>query len=231
MRLARRLLEGAQLDGTIGGGTLENFTELNREPAVGHAADFTVHACNPQVHAFDEESIVETLAVQGTTVASARTLSGGHPVVVSPVTFTPRWRLNAAGAPPPQFPGLMPFREDARHNSRFAAAWTLGSIAALAGAGTESVTYFEVAGANGLFDASGALTAPGSALQRACAIADKALVFAQVDHPLWLSVLARREGAGVRVMMTNLRGAEVEVNLEKRKIRLPAFETVEQVLS
>jgi D-apionolactonase len=139
----------------VGGGATDNFTELNRGREIARVADFTVHACNPQVHAFDDLSCIETLAIQGQTVAAAREFSHHRPVVVSPITFTPRNTGAAAELANVTPMATLPFRFDARLATPFAAAWSLGSVSALATAGAASLTYFEAAGANGLLGPDG----------------------------------------------------------------------------
>ena len=70
MTLARSALPA---DTSVGGGTRANFTELNRlRPAPGEL-DAATYAINPQVHAFDEASILETPATVALTVRDART--------------------------------------------------------------------------------------------------------------------------------------------------------------
>jgi hypothetical protein len=49
---------------------------------------------------------------------------------------------------------------DARHWTAFGAAWTLGSIAALASGGADSATYFATFGPLGLLDPATGRTAP-----------------------------------------------------------------------
>ena len=139
----------------VGGGATDNFTELNRGREIAGVADFTVHACNPQVHVFDNLSIVETLAIQGATVVAARSMSGGHPTVISPITLAPRCTSGTGDSDGDVPADLLPFRVDERLATPFAAAWMLGSLAVLATAGAASLTYFEACGANGLVEADG----------------------------------------------------------------------------
>ena len=139
----------------VGGGATDNFTELNRGRAIAAHADFTAHACNPQVHAFDDRSLIETLAIQGETVTAARHLSGGKPAVVSPITLTPRTALSFAAATETSSPEPAPFQFDQRLTTPFAAAWTLGSLAATTASGVASLTYFEAVGVNGLLGIDG----------------------------------------------------------------------------
>jgi hypothetical protein len=130
----------------IGGGTDLHFCELNREHALGRfrsaETDFVSWPVTPQVHACDHLSLIENLEAQPDTVATARARFPGKPVAISPVTLRPRpnppIRHPVDPAPPPNF--------DPRQLSWFGGAWTLGSLLALAGAGVESVTFFEMTG-------------------------------------------------------------------------------------
>jgi len=121
-------------------GTNDYFTELNRQRPKLEAAEGTCYSINPQVHAFDDASLVENLAAQGDTVRTARSFAGARWIAVTPVTLRPRF-VPASGKP---------VQPDPRQSSEFAAAWTLGSIKALAEAGANSVTYYEVAGPGGI---------------------------------------------------------------------------------
>jgi len=74
----------------------DNFTELNRERPPAESADGFGFAANPQVHAFDNRSIFETVDTYPELVASARAL-GYRRVSVGPVTWEPRgWRTRPA---------------------------------------------------------------------------------------------------------------------------------------
>lgn len=120
--------------GVVGTGTLNHFTELNRHrPAAGGSHDFVGFGVNAQVHAFDDVSLLETVTQHGALVRHASAIGGGRPVAVSPMTLGP-----AADS------------ADSRLHSMFGAVWTLASLAELAAAGAESVTYFRLAGDGGI---------------------------------------------------------------------------------
>jgi hypothetical protein len=146
----------AKLRAPVGAGSDCNFCELNREHALGRFAladaDFVFWSVNPQVHAFDHLSIMETLEAQAATVQSARNFAGNRPLVISPVTLKQRFNPVATDSQAPTAPGELPPQVDTRQLSRFAAAWTLGSIASLASAGTESVTFYETTGWRGVME-------------------------------------------------------------------------------
>ncbi len=135
LRLARTHLKGAP----IGGGTNQYFAELNRGRPPVDAIDFASYSINPQVHAFDNLSLVENLSSQGDTVRSARMFVGSKGIVVSPVTLRPRFNQFSKQPTPP----------DPRMASLFGAAWTLGSVKYLSEAGVSAVTYYETHGKAG----------------------------------------------------------------------------------
>ena len=88
----------------------------------------------------------------GDTVTSARRFAGTSRIAVSPVTFKPRFNAVATGPEPELPPGELPPQVDPRQATLFAAGWTLGSLAALAGGGVERVTYFETTGWRGVME-------------------------------------------------------------------------------
>ena len=141
-------------------GTNEYFTELNRERPQVKVLDGSCYSVNPQVHAFDNQSLVENLEGQGHTVKSAQRFLEGKPVHVTPVTLRPRFNPQAKGAPEPIVPGRLPSRIDARQMSLFGAVWTLGSIKYLAESGAASITYFQTHGWAGVMEAAAGSPAP-----------------------------------------------------------------------
>ncbi|HXF63743.1 MAG TPA: hypothetical protein VNK95_19115, partial [Caldilineaceae bacterium] len=154
--LARRILGLLLPEARFGGGADLFFTELNRYCATSGAApaglDFLCYSINPQVHAFDNSSLVETLVAQAATVESALALSGGLPVAVTPVTLRMRANPNATGPEPPPPPGELPPQVDPRQMSLFGAGWTLGSLKYLSLSGVYSLTYYETTGWRGVME-------------------------------------------------------------------------------
>ena len=160
VELFRRFMDGITPGASAASGTDAFFTELNRERPDTDILDAVTFSLNPQVHAFDNGSLVETLPAQKTVVETARNFSGPETgITVSPVTFKMRWNPNATGPEPPVPEGELPPQADPRQLSLFGAAWTLGSISSLTRAGAGSVTYFETTGLLGVME-----TAAGSPL-------------------------------------------------------------------
>jgi hypothetical protein len=133
-------------------GTNAHFAELNRGFAPGSTADGLVYSVSPQVHSFDDRSVMETLRVQASTVECALRFSRGKPVIVSPITLKARFNAVATSPVPSVPPGELPAQVDPRQMSLFGAAWTLGSISSLALAGASLLTFFETTGWRGVME-------------------------------------------------------------------------------
>ncbi|MBI5771373.1 MAG: hypothetical protein HZA93_26605 [Verrucomicrobia bacterium] len=208
----RTALAGTPHGAAIGAGATDNFTELNRHADVAQCADFPVYATNPQVHASDEASLVETLAMHETMAIEAGRLAGQAPVV-SPITLTRRWRQGEPGAPTGVAPNLLPFQEDGRQASAFCAAWTLGSLAAHARSGATACTYFETSGANGLLTSNGAPHPVHAMLAGLCAWRD-ATPFAVASSHRWsVDGLALHAGPRRVVALGNFRAVPQRVRV------------------
>ena len=143
-------------------GTDADFIFLARSLPPLELVDALTFAITPQVHAFDDASIVETLATEGAAVHSARALAAGKPVYVSPVTLKMRHNPYATGAIPSTPPGELPPEVDPRQMSLFAACWVVGSVRNLAQNGAAGITYFETTGWRGVMEMARARPRPTS---------------------------------------------------------------------
>lgn len=133
----------------LGGGTDGNFVDLNRHRFNFSRVDFVTYSVNPQVHAFDDQTLMENVAAQADTVRSAGALSGGKPVHISPVTLLPRYNPDALSGDVQSVPPA-----DPRLSTEFGAEWTRRSLQTLTQAGASSVTYYETHGPRGLVDSA-----------------------------------------------------------------------------
>jgi D-apionolactonase len=212
---ARAALPGAP----VGGGTNVYFTELNRSRPPLELVDVVAYSINPQVHAFDNRSLVETLAAQGATVASARAFCGDRPLAVSPVTLRPRFNPNATGPEPAPAPGELPSQVDPRQASLLGAGWTLGSLKYLGEAGADSITYYETTGWRGLLEREHGPALPEAFPSQAgqlfplyhvfAALAPFAtdtggsIVASESSAPLRVEALALRAGGRTRILLAS----------------------------
>jgi D-apionolactonase len=139
----RQLLPGVE----IFAGTDAFFTELNRFPVDASQLDGVSYSINPQVHAFDDTSLIETLEAQSYTVTSAKTIFPEKKISLSPVTFHMRWNPNTTdpSIPPRQPTGW----SDKRQFTFFGACWWLISLKYLAESEVNSICFFDLIGKNG----------------------------------------------------------------------------------
>jgi len=191
------------LDATpVAGGSASHFSELNRLPPEHPGMDQVAFAMSPCVHQSDERSMIETLEIQEQVVRRARRLAGGVPVTVTPVTLLP------------QEPGTAGSQADPRAATPFGAAWTLGSLAALAAAGACSVTFHDAVGPGGIITANGAPTPVYSVLAAAAALRGRWLLQTQVSRRREVAALAVGLPGGVRVLVANLTAEPLTARLE-----------------
>lgn len=136
----------------IGSGTDAFFTQLNREKISGEGLDFISYSNNPQVHAFDNASIMGTVEGQRSNIESCRYLYPEKQILVTPITMKMRWNPAATGEEK-KIAGKLPGDADIRQSSMFLAAWTMRSGAVLMQERITGATYFEVTGIKGIMEA------------------------------------------------------------------------------
>ncbi|MFW5831749.1 MAG: hypothetical protein ACOCVA_05835 [Prolixibacteraceae bacterium] len=133
----------------FGAGVNAYFAELNRNRPQTERAGFISYTVCPQVHAFDDATLVENLEGQKYTVETAKNLFPGKPIFVAPVTLKQRFNVVATSIEPELKSGELPDQVDARQNTVLAAQWLLGSLKFLAQSGADLITYFETVGWRG----------------------------------------------------------------------------------
>lgn len=150
---ARAALAPAFTGVPVGGGTDLYFTELNREPPDPMAFDVLNFSINPQVHAFDDRTLIQNAMTQTVVAAHAPRITDSTPVSVAPISLRPRFNPNATDPDADVSNTDLPSNVDARQASYFAANWTAASIKYLSEANTiSSATYFETIGWRGILE-------------------------------------------------------------------------------
>lgn len=158
-QLKRKLAERG-LSARVGGGSRGNFAELNRSAMPLEQMDFLEYAINPQVHYADIASIAETLPAQAMTVRTAKSWGANLPVHIGSVTMKPRIIPYAADDDAVKRSQERERQFDPKLKSLFAAGWTLGSLASLAGENVRSVNFYEAVGSLGVVEEGGERVAP-----------------------------------------------------------------------
>jgi hypothetical protein len=167
------------------GGTDMFFCELNRTKPQVEAMDGVFWSVNPQVHAFDDISLFETLEAQGEQVRAAKAFAGGKQIFVGPVTLERRPNV------------------DPRQASLLGAAWTLASAKHLSEQGADAVTYFETTGLSGVVQADEAFPLY-HVLADVCSLRGAEVLACASGRPLELNALAVRRDGGTTLLVANL---------------------------
>jgi len=143
---------GSRWAGTpLGGGTDLYFTELNREPPDPSAFDVLNFSLNPQVHAFDDRTLIQNAMAQYVVASDAPRLAAPAKISIAPISLRPRFNPNATDPQSDVSNTPLPGDVDERQRTYFAANWAAMSIKYLAQAGSiEVATYFEATGWKGL---------------------------------------------------------------------------------
>jgi hypothetical protein len=209
---ARALLSGVAPGALFGGGTNRYFAELNRQRPSPAGLDRVAFSLNPQVHAFDDATIVECLGSLPSLADTVRSFAPGAGIAISPVTLRPREDPRPASS---RGPGEPPFTDDPRQPTPFAAAWTLGLLAAAARARLASLTLFELLGPRGVLDANAGTPFPVAlALADVAAVQGAAVLDVRSRRPERVQVLALHAGSRTRLFLANVTGATHPVRIE-----------------
>lgn len=228
MAVANEAIEAAAIDAPVGGGTRGYFTELNRAAQTLPLDRMEVvgYTINPQVHAFDNASLTETLAAQPVTVRTARAFISDRKLAVGPITLKPPFNPNATGPEPKPEPGELPAAVDARQPSLYAAGWLVGSLNALGNADVDALTYFETTGWRGVIErrdhplrVEAFQSWPGMVFPIYHVLADVAefragsIVPVVLGDGLRVQALALRADNRTRVLLANMMDEAIDVTL------------------
>jgi D-apionolactonase len=229
VQLVRDRLQTAAGGAPVYGGSNILFTELNRFRPELAQLQGVAWPVNATVHASDDVSVLETAAMHGETVRSARQLCGSLPLAVTPVTFNQRFNPVATGPEPEPGPGELPSQVDRRQPSLLAAVWTLVSAKHLAQAGAASVTYFETTGWRGVIETDEGTGLPDRFCSRPatvfpvyhvladlCELAGAQVLEAPSTEPLAVEALAVRQADRQVVLVANL-------SPDRRRCRITAL--------
>lgn len=217
VRAAREALSTFNKKAIFVAGTDADFIFANKQAQAYRSMDAFCTPTNPQTHAFDNASLVESLAAQGVLVQSAARLAKGTPVFITPITLKPRWNpYSTAGVNKGEPPS------DPRQASLFGAAWTLGSIKHLAEAGAASLTYYETIGARGVMERN--VFSMWHVFAEVGAFAGGEVIVSKSSEPLQVEGLVLRKGKRTRVLLANFTAQAQTVKLRDSRIVLQPFE-------
>ena len=226
LTLARTQLADYAPQAVFATGTNVYFTDINRAHPATDTADALTYSINPQVHAFDNLSLVETAATIGTTISSAQQFSGGVPIMISPVTLKPRFNAVATGPASTPDPDRLPSQVDPRQMSLFGACWTMASLKYSAESGARSATYYETTGWRGVMETvTGSplperfASLPGTVFPLYHVLADVnayaggMVIRTHSRAPLLVESLALRIGDRTRILLANMTNTPQQVRI------------------
>ena len=211
----------------IGGGTVGNFTELNRNRPPAGSMPILSWPINPQVHAMDDLSLIENLQGQADTVRTARAFAPSAHLAVGPIILHRRPDPFAAGKSGTEAEEV---QGDPRQRTQFGAAWTLASIKHLAEAGADSLTYYETTGPFGVMD-QGEVFPLYHVLKAIGEMKGAKVLECTSSDGLAFEALALKKGKHLRVLVACLKDEPVEVTVRglpdgARVVQLGAYEVV-----
>ncbi len=203
----------------IGGGTDHYFTQINRERPPSNSIDFLSFSANPQVHAFDDLSILETAQTFTSVIESAQMISGGKPIHISPITLKPRSNPDATVAISEEEQARA--RLDHRHKTPLNALWTLASLKNIIQGSAAQATFFQTLGDEGLLSDSGRSLFPIYEVfaflgQRKNALA----IQTESSHPLVFEGLILEENGKRSYILGNFTEDPILIRIEERSIGL-----------
>ena len=219
-RIAHKHLKPLLGDALLGTSQDTNYVELNRARPTDELVQVVSYGINPQIHAIDNASIIETLPIQGVSVQSAKQFIGNRKLVVGPITFRPQ-PINQQPAS-----GELPANVDTRQPSLFVAGWTLGSIQSLAEANTKLATYYESVGWKGILEAEeipsqrpkfpsqpGQVYAVYHVFRNLADFSEGNVIQLDSSDPLSVVALALTDGNHTRLLVANLTKHEKTVSI------------------
>ena len=189
-------------------GTNGYFAELNRGRPTPIDDGPVCYSINPQVHAFDNLSLSETIEAQRATVDSAvQTFSSN--VVISPITLRPRFNPNATSSV--DLATELESAIDPRQSSGFGAAWTAGVFASLlTHPNVNSLTLYEAFGPRGVIGGDGS-DLPMTALIE-CVLQSERTFRGVSSLPLSLVAFGMQiANEALQVVIGNLSSEDIEV--------------------
>jgi hypothetical protein len=146
----------------VGAGTDADFYQLNQNRARLATSELVHWSMNPQVHATDSTSIMETPAAIPSQLLTARTLFPGSRFCISALTLKPRFNPVATSSLAAQAADDLPANVDRRQAHPVAACWFVAALKHLGEGGVESVTLTETVGARGLMEEEAGTRWPAS---------------------------------------------------------------------
>jgi hypothetical protein len=201
-------------DADVVGGMASYFTELNRKRPPVATIDAISCTTTPIVHAADDRSVMETNEAVPAVVASMAAMAPGKSLHIGPSAIAMRHNpYGAATADNPRAERVAMAADDPRQRGLFAAAWSVGYVAAVAEAGgVATLALNHLAGPSGVLGDSGKVL-PVFHVMAALRDAGGATLLTLELTSDRLAGLAWRNGHGTQLLFANQTAEPVRVAL------------------
>ncbi len=202
-------------DSQVGGGTPHFFAQLNRLEGLG-VVDFVTFTTSPIVHGADDDSVMLSLQSLPSMIDTLRALGITSPIRVGPSSIAVR-KSPLGGQPPTDGTRRVAMaNQDPRCHGLFGAAWALGYIAQFSMKSAEAITVMSLSGSAGIVGyphGSHLVRYPTYfLLERLRASARVRRV--SVSEPSRIAALALSRAGKSELLIANLTGDDVEIDLE-----------------
>ena len=199
--------------GSLGGGSLGSFYQLNRKRPAVDSVDFVTHSTSCVVHAADDRSIMETLQTLPHQIRSARGFCGSLPYCVGPANIGMEFNPDGQVTPNPLGQRLTMVRDDPRQKSQFGAAWAAGYLAQATREAVQRVTIGATSGPFGVITKDGVPCPIFHVLKSFASAAGNFVLSTDSAAPDRVQVIACRSESRRFIWLANLRDRWVKVRL------------------
>jgi D-apionolactonase len=198
-----------------GGGTLGDFKDLNRNRFDSRSLDFISYSAHPQVHAFDDRTLIENIDGLRETGSSASVIYPKQAIHLCPVTLQKRSVT----------------KPDPRQKTECAALWAFGALRAAAEGKALSITLFEATGPMGIISDDGRPYPVFSILEKVVRFRNHQMVVLNNAEPLLVDAMLFTSDSSTTLLLINYTDDLQTVRYGRNEFQVPPMQLHEVNLS
>ncbi len=198
-----------------GAGTSGDFKDLNRNRFDARNADFISFSAHPQVHAFDDRTILENKDGLCETGRSAASIYPGKQIHISPVTLQKRSIEKA----------------DVRQKTDLAALWAFGALRAASEAHVSAITLYASHGRNGIVSNDGKPYPALSLLGKVTRFKNHDMIVLSNSEPLLADAMLFTSESSTTLLMVNYTDDLQTIRYGRNEFQVPPLQLIEVNLS
>jgi D-apionolactonase len=198
-----------------GAGTSGDFKDINRNRFDATSADFISYSAHPQVHAFDDRTLVENIDGIRETGSSAALLYPGKFIHISPVTLRRRSSQTS----------------DVRQKTDLAALWAFGALRSASEGKVFELSLFETIGDNGIMSQEGKPYPLYAMLEKVLRFRNHELLVLKNSEPLLIDAMLFTNDSSTTLLLINYTDDLQTVRYGKNEFQVPPMQLYEVNLS